>query len=451
MSSSSRDDDAALTSSCFGYTRQPQRMPVRRPHALLLFLVLALLAGNVHGWATLKKILLARLLSGPRVIAVPFPVPTGHHHQPPRPPLHHHHHPHHLPPPPPPPPLVPLAVPIHHYHYPPTNVWESPIRKSPDVTEITDLSHLHALFDAPAEQPAKVTHEHGHIDVVDFSAAAEAFSTSAGKSKASSTQSLPTYSERIVTKRPSYNPYRSDTYYAAETPNKHYTSSATSPYASKTYSDTNYDSYATKALTKATQQRYGPRYLDAADYPAYMAALREYMKEKHIPSLESAWNQQPASYQAGTPRWPSYKSSVSKGADYYSSQDKNYDWAAYPSHSYVKEEDKSASKQHSTPDTFDWAQYVASAYKAAANKASSQSSAAARYDTVSQSSDAYAESSDTTTESSTGSAKYNLEAKQASLSTVASVTSKTPTELEAAKPQPDAAPSSQGVNSTKKD
>ncbi|XP_075537183.1 uncharacterized protein LOC142572157 [Dermacentor variabilis] len=314
----------------------------RRQHVVLSLLILALVAGNVHGWATLKKILMARLLSGPRVIAVPIPVPTGHHHPPPRPPPHYHHH--HLPPPPPPPapPMLPVALPIHHYHYPPTNVWDTPIPKSPGVTEITDLSHLHALFDAPAEPPAKLSQEHASgVDLVDFSAAAEALaSASADKSsKASSTQSLPTYSERVATKRPTYNPYRSTAYYSAETPNKYYTSSASSPYASKSYATIDYDSYATKALSKSTRQPYGPRYLDEADFPANMAALRQFMKDHHIKSLEPTWSRQPTSYaQTESSKWPSVEaSSVSKpAADYTASPHRGYGWMPYPTHSYNK-------------------------------------------------------------------------------------------------------------------
>lgn len=401
--------------------------------------------------------------------------------------------------------MLPVAVPIHHYHYPPTNVWDTPIPKSPGVTEITDLSHLHALFDTPADSPAKLTQEHASgVDVVDFSAAAEALaSASADKSsKASSTQSLPTYSERVATKRPTYNPYRSTSYYAAETPNKYYTSSASSPYSSKSYATVDYDSYSTKALSKSTRPSYGPRYLDEADYPAYMAALRQYMKDHHITSLEPTWNRQATSYsQTESSKWPSVEAPPSKAAaDYTASQYKGYGWMAYPTPSYnkaypthsydkaypthsydksyptlfndksypthsydraypthsngkaypthsydkaysthsygKKEEDKtSATKQYESTDPFDWAQYVASAYKAASDKASSQSSAAARYDTVSQSADNYADtSSTTTTESSPGSPKYEGNTKQESPSTLASVTSttsKTPTELQA--------------------
>ncbi|KAL1422275.1 hypothetical protein MTO96_022153 [Rhipicephalus appendiculatus] len=452
-------------------------------------LILVLMAGNVHGWATLKKLLVARLLSGPRVIAVPIPVP------------------------------------IHHYHYPPTNVWDTPpIPKSPGVTEITDLSHLHALFDAPADTPAKLTQEHaGGVDVVDYSAAAEALSSASAdkSSKASSTQSLPTYSERVSPKRPTYNPYRSTTYYGAETPSRYYTSSASSPYASKSYATVDYDSYASKLMSKAARQPYGPRYLDEADFPANMAALRQFMKDHHIKSLEPTWNRQQTSYSQteSSSKWPSVVAAATKAAaDLPASLYKGYGWTSYPTHSYnkaaypthsydtsypthsydksypmtsydksypmpsyvksyptqsydktypthsydktypthsygKKDEDKGgATKQYESTDPFDWAQYVASAYKAATEKSSSsQSSAAARYDTMSQSGDSDAET--TTTESSPGSPTYQGNTKKESPSTLASVTSttsKTPTELQAPDPPSVTTLSSGSPRSSKK-
>ncbi|XP_077552995.1 uncharacterized protein LOC144167685 [Haemaphysalis longicornis] len=423
-------------------------------HTVLLVVVLALFVGNVQGWATLKKILMARLLSGPRVIAVPVPVPSGHHHHhspPPHPPHHHHHH---LPPPPPPPPLLPVPVPVHHYHYPPTNVWEAPLPKSPGVTEVTDLSHLHALFDAPAETPTKANHH--HIDVIDYSAAAEALSSASSNkpSKASPTQSLPTYSERTATKRPAYNPYRSATYYSAETPGRYYSPPAVSAHEDKSYATIDYDSYASKALTTAARKPYGPRYLEAADHPAYMAALKQYMKEKHISSLESAWSRMPASHQTEPAKWPADDSSSAYKAADYSSQYKNYGWAPYPASSYGKEEHRDTSKQYASPDSYDWARYVASAYKAAAEKASSQSPAAARYDTEAHNADAYAALSSTTTEPTPSSEKYEADEKDEGLSTLASATattSKTATDLVAPDPPPATTASSEGVTLTKKD
>ncbi|KAM7285235.1 putative serine-rich protein C215.13-like [Ixodes scapularis] len=383
---------------------------------------------GVHGWATLKKILIARLLSGPRVIAVPVPIPSGHQHHPP--PLPPHHHPH----PPPPPPMMPVPIPVHHYHYPPTNIWQSPLPKpAPDV--ITDLSHLHALYDsASLHAPHKQNYQY---DVIDLGTASDVLTADAGTKSTKTTPKnhWPTYREPVATRRPSYTSQKSHTY-------------------------------------------------STAQQEAYMAALKEYLKQQYTSQTETSWPKPSLSYHNAPSKWAFAEDATSKTKEYSrvpitsygwqypdsfgykdtmaslaakqpSSRD-NYDWARYMASMNTKSSSSSGydwtkhmtpAKEFSLSDNYDWASHVASAYKSAAEKALKQTSAVSRYDTAQQDSESYSSAPSTpisTTESASASESYEssegAEASSSLPSTTSSTASSTSTtsikNLEAPNPPP---------------
>lgn len=290
---------------------------------------------------------------------------------------------------------------MHHYHYPTTNIWDSPLPKLLPA-EVTDLSHLHALFDSNGGAAPPRSQHKFHFDVVDLGTTANLYAASSGTKtesrKPSSMSGWPTYSDvnAAATRRPS-------TYHAPKT----------------------------KGLTTAEQQ-------------AYMAALQEYFRPRYPSSSSASWKSKPSmSYYPKEQSGWSVPTQEFKGHS--SSSMGNYGWSYPQMYGYKGYTPATTKLFSSTPDNEDWPRQVASAYKSAAEKALSQASKTARYDTDPSEFDGYSSEATTTTtrtekaESVAESESYvSVEKGETeSPATLSSSTTPTPTELEA--PEPPAA------------